>query len=47
MSLVRYHEHFRFEPREGVYFWMADGATAILCKVRGRKGSYDLERSDF
>ena len=33
MSLVRHHEHFRFEPHEGVYFWMTDGITPILCKV--------------
>ena len=33
MSLIRYHEHFRFERHEGVYFWMADGATPFLCKV--------------
>jgi len=33
MSLVRHHERFRFEPFGGVYFWMADGATLILCKV--------------
>ena len=33
MLLVRHHEHFRFEPQEGVYFWMADGPTPTLCKV--------------
>jgi hypothetical protein len=33
MLLIRYHEHFRFEPHEGVYFWMADGTVPILCKV--------------
>lgn len=33
MSLVRHHERFKFEPFDGVYFWMTDGATLILCKV--------------
>ena len=33
MLLIRYHEHFRFEPHEGAYFWMADGTIPILCKV--------------
>jgi hypothetical protein len=33
MSLIRYHEHFRFERHQGVYFWMTDGTTPILCKV--------------
>jgi hypothetical protein len=33
MRLVRHHEHFRFEAQEGVYFWMTDGTTPILCKV--------------
>jgi hypothetical protein len=33
MSLVRHDERFKFEALEGVYFWMADGATLILCKV--------------
>lgn len=36
MSLVRHHEHFRFEPQEGVYFWMMDDTTPILCKVSRR-----------
>ena len=33
MSIVRHHEHFKFERFEGVYFWMTDGANHILCKV--------------
>jgi hypothetical protein len=33
MRLVRHHEHFKFEQSEGVYFWMKDGTTFILCKV--------------
>ncbi len=35
MSLIRHHEHFQFEPHEGIYFWMTDRATAahVLCKV--------------
>jgi hypothetical protein len=33
MSLVRHHEHFKFERSEGVYFWMTDGTSHILCKV--------------
>lgn len=33
MSLVRHHERFKIEPFDGVYFWMADGANSILCKV--------------
>jgi Protein of unknown function (DUF1488) len=33
MSLVRHHEHFKFERSEGVYFWMTDGTNHILCKV--------------
>ena len=33
MSLMRRDERFKFEPFEGVYFWMADGANPILCKV--------------
>ncbi len=33
MSLVRHHEHFKFERSEGVYFWMTDGTNHILCKI--------------
>ncbi len=33
MSLVRHDDRYRFEKFEGVYFWMTDGATNILCKV--------------
>jgi hypothetical protein len=33
MSLIRHHEHFRFERHEGVYFWMTDGTAPILCKI--------------
>lgn len=33
MSLIRHHEHFKFERAEGVYFWMTDGRSHILCKV--------------
>ena len=33
MSLLRHRQHFQFEPHEGVYFWMTDGTTPVLCKV--------------
>jgi hypothetical protein len=33
MSLVRHDEQFRFEQREGVYFWMTAGGKPVLCKV--------------
>jgi hypothetical protein len=33
MALVRHHEHFKFEPLDGVHFWMTDGANHVLCKV--------------
>ena len=33
MPLVRDHEHFEFNRFEGVYFWMRDGASHVLCKV--------------
>jgi Protein of unknown function (DUF1488) len=33
MPLVRHDEPFRFERLDGVYFWMTDGTTNILCKV--------------
>jgi uncharacterized protein DUF1488 len=33
MPLVRDHEYFEFDPSEGVYFRMTDGAARILCKV--------------
>jgi hypothetical protein len=45
MSLVRHHEHFRFEPHEGVYFWMTDGITPILCKV-SREALHDRSVRD-
>ena len=33
MPLLRDQELFKFERHEGVYFWMKDGTTQILCKV--------------
>ena len=33
MPLVRDQEHFEFTRFEGIYFWMRDSATQILCKV--------------
>ena len=33
MPLVRAREQFGYERFEGVYFWMRDGASHVLCKV--------------
>jgi Protein of unknown function (DUF1488) len=33
MPLVRDHEQFEFERFEGIYFWMRDDASQVLCKV--------------
>ena|SRR5436190_1187870 len=33
MPLVRDQERFEFERQQGVYFWMRDQATHVLCKV--------------
>jgi hypothetical protein len=45
MSLVRHDDRFQFEPFGGVYFWMADGATLILCRV-GRQALRDRSARD-
>ena len=33
MPLVRAREQFGYERFEGVYFWMRDRASHVLCKV--------------
>jgi hypothetical protein len=33
MPLIRDRERFEFERMQGVYFWMRDQASHILCKV--------------
>jgi hypothetical protein len=33
MPLIRDQDQFEFERFEGVYFWMKDGASHVLCKV--------------
>lgn len=33
MPLIRDQEMFEFERFEGVYFWMRDGSSPVLCKV--------------
>ena len=33
MPLVRSREQFEFERFDGVYFWMREGASYILCKI--------------
>jgi hypothetical protein len=33
MPLIRDQEQFEFERFEGIYFWMRDRATHVLCKV--------------
>ena len=33
MPLTRDQEHFEFTRYEGIYFWMRDSASQVLCKV--------------
>jgi Protein of unknown function (DUF1488) len=33
MALIRDQEPFEFERFDGVYFWMRDGTSPVLCKI--------------
>ena len=53
MPLVRGHDEFEFQRFEGIYFWMKDGNSHILCKVshealrdRARFDAQDASPSD-
>lgn len=51
MPLTRDQEHFEFTRYEGIYFWMRDSASQVLCKVSHEalrdRNAHDGGNADF